>query len=227
MPPFPAEKSSFVSKAAAFAELLLVMGIGFGIFIYGSTHTLLSRNSAPDAAVYTGADFIFIVLYELFASGLIALLLYYRGWRLRDFNLQFRPVYIALALLLVLLRQALAYPLIQLFGALGLPEASATFHAGIFPLAAMIVLNSIYEEVLLSGYLFKRLEKWHPACILLCSFLFRASFHTYQGWGMLPSVFALSLVFGVYYLRYKKLWPLILAHALGNIFSFLVLHQDR
>ncbi|MGQ3013182.1 MAG: CPBP family glutamic-type intramembrane protease [Flavobacteriales bacterium] len=40
---------------------------------------------------------------------------------------------------------------------------------------------------------------------------------------MLPSVLSLSLVFGMYYLRYKKLWPLILAHAFGNMFSFLAL----
>lgn len=201
------------------------MGIGFGIFIYGSTRTLLSRSSVPEAAVYTGADFTFIILYELLALGLIVLLLHYRGWQLRDFNLGFRPVHIAIGLLLVLLRQLLAYPLIQLFTAVGLPEASATFHAGIIPVAAMIVYNSIYEEVLLSGYLFKRLRKWHPAFILLFSFLLRASFHTYQGWGMLPSVFALSLVFGLYYLRFQKLWPLILAHALGNIFSFLAIYD--
>lgn len=223
MPSSTTAKNSLVSKVATLAEILLVLGIGFGIFIYGSTRTLLSRSSDPDAAEYSGADFIFIVFYELFALGLIALLLRYRGWRLHDLNLQFSPVHIAVALLLVLLRQLLAYPLVQLCSALGLPVASAVFHAGIIPVAAIVLINSVYEEVLLSGYLFKRLEQWHPALILLFSFLLRASFHTYQGWGMLPSVLSLSLVFGMYYLRYKKLWPLILAHAFGNMFSFLAL----
>jgi hypothetical protein len=83
------------------------------------------------------------------------------------------------------------------------------------------VVNSIYEEVLLIGYIFKRFEKFHPGIIILISFIFRASYHTYQGWNNLPMVFILALVFGLYYTNYKKLWPLIIAHGLGNMLHFL------
>ncbi|MBK9284379.1 MAG: CPBP family intramembrane metalloprotease [Sphingobacteriaceae bacterium] len=87
-------------------------------------------------------------------------------------------------------------------------------------MALIVIVNSFFEELLLIGYLFKRFEKLHPALIILISSIIRASFHTYLGWQNLPSVFILALIFGLYYTRQKKLWPIIIAHAIGNIFYF-------
>jgi len=88
----------------------------------------------------------------------------------------------------------------------------------------IIIINSIYEEVLLIGYFFKRLESYHPVIVIGFSMLIRLSFHTYQGWMSLFSIIPLGLVFGYYYYKYKKLWPLIIGHGFWNLTAFLSMH---
>jgi uncharacterized protein len=91
-------------------------------------------------------------------------------------------------------------------------------------ISLVIVINSVYEEFLLIGYFFKRLEKYHPAVVIGLSMLIRLSYHTYQGWMSLFSIIPVGLVFGYYYFKYKKLWPVIIAHGLLNLIVCLSMH---
>jgi len=201
-------------------EFLLVVIIGFGPFIYASTQSLIKRSQGI-IQTYDDSSFIEILLYETFAFAVIALLLKYRKWKLSDFKLDFHFYYIATALVLVLTRMVLNIFATKITSGLGVEMPSAHFTTGWFSIGCILLINSIYEEVLLTGYLFKRFETLTPVVPLLLSFLLRSAFHTYQGWGMLTSTLTLTLVIGIYYLKYQKLGPVILAHAFGNLFHFL------
>jgi membrane protease YdiL (CAAX protease family) len=79
------------------------------------------------------------------------------------------------------------------------------------------------EELLLRGYLLFRLKYLLRSAakgLLLTTFLF-ASYHVYRGLIGLVSAAIAGLVFGVAFLRFKRLWPVVFAHALGNVLNYL------
>lgn len=219
-------KHSIQNRLSIIAEVIIVLILGFGIFIYASTIAIIQDSDRSNSQTYTSYDFIFICVYEIVILVVIGYILKYRQWKINDFHLDFKLKMLWIAILLDMLRLTLGSILTQ--GLITLKMANhelitqnpISLHVNTVSIVFIILINSIYEEVLLIGYFFKRFEKFHPTLIILMSFVIRASYHTYQGWMHLPMVFILALIFGIYYIRYRKLWPLILAHAIGNIFHF-------
>ncbi len=205
-------------------EALLILFLGFGLFIHSSTQKAISNEVVlNEVQNYNSYDFIFIVLFEIIMLSIILAILKYRKWRVADFNLDFNPSMIAIAGILVIIRFSLSNALIALnvFHPITSSETTILFQTNFTSRILMLIVNSAYEEFLLIGYLFKRFEKFNPFFIVLISFLVRASYHTYQGWENLPMVLSISIVFGIYYIKYKKLWPIIIAHGIGNLYFFL------
>ncbi|WP_067825910.1 CPBP family intramembrane glutamic endopeptidase [Nocardia inohanensis] len=91
----------------------------------------------------------------------------------------------------------------------------------------MLVLNawanSAAEEVLVVAYLITRLRAlgWSENRSLLASALLRGSYHLYQGIGGGLGNLVMGLVFGRYWQRSNRLWPLLLAHALIDTIAYL------
>ena len=208
-----------------FIEFILVLIIGFGRSIYLSTNDLINQLNGFPAPVFEKTAFYYLAAEEITALPLILFFLKYRNWTLKDFNLEFKFNMFGIALILVILRLTinLVTILIINFLHLNIERASpVTSHADITGIILIIIINSIFEELLVVGYIFKRLENLHPAIIIAISFIIRESYHTYQGLGYLPFSFSLAFVFGLYYIKYKKIWPLIIAHGLGNAINFLI-----
>lgn len=219
-------------RLSKIAEVLIVLTLGFGLFIYSSTIAMLNNSDASTLQTYSSYDFIFIVVYEIIILTIIAYYLKHRNWLIKDFNLDFTFRMVGVAILLVVLREGLGMPFIKIISTSKIlspetiNEPSISFQTNIVSIVLMVIVNSIYEEVLLIGYFFKRFEKFHPAIIILISLLIRASYHTYQGYTNLIMIFLMALIFGLYYVKYKKLWPLIIAHGIGNIYHFLNIQYD-
>jgi hypothetical protein len=79
--------------------------------------------------------------------------------------------------------------------------------------------NGTAEEIMLWGLLFTRLcllskQRIAPA-ILVAAFF--ASYHLYQGPFVVGGVFCMGLVHAAIFLRFPRLWPLILAHVLADM----------
>ena len=74
--------------------------------------------------------------------------------------------------------------------------------------------NGLLEEAVVVGYLIRRLEQlgWSGAAAVLASAGLRASYHLYQGWGGFASNLALGLAFGYAFRRWRRTWPLVVAH---------------
>jgi membrane protease YdiL (CAAX protease family) len=83
--------------------------------------------------------------------------------------------------------------------------------------------NSLLEEVVMIGYLFTRLGElgWRWPAIVLVSAGVRASYHLYQGFGGFVGNLIMGVIFGLIYLRWKRVGPLVVAHTLLDVAAFV------
>ncbi|HZA05623.1 MAG TPA: CPBP family intramembrane glutamic endopeptidase [Propionibacteriaceae bacterium] len=83
--------------------------------------------------------------------------------------------------------------------------------------------NSLLEEVVMIGYLFTRFGElgWRWPAILLVSAGVRGAYHLYQGFGGLIGNLIMGVIFGLLYLRWKRVGPLVVAHTLLDVAAFV------
>ena len=83
--------------------------------------------------------------------------------------------------------------------------------------------NGAAEEILVVGYLLVRLRQLGvpPWLALAASALLRGSYHLYQGFGGGLGNLAMGVVFALWWMRTRRLWPLVLAHTLLDVIAFL------
>ena len=83
--------------------------------------------------------------------------------------------------------------------------------------------NSLVEEVIMIGYLFTRFTQlgWRWPVIILVSAVIRGSYHLYQGFGGFVGNLIMGLIFGLIYLRFRRVAPLVVAHTLLDIAAFV------
>lgn len=79
-------------------------------------------------------------------------------------------------------------------------------------LVCLVMLNPIFEESLYEGYIANALRRSGWAVALGGSVAVRLALHLYQGPIALLSIVPMGLVFTGYYLRTRRLWPLVAAH---------------
>jgi len=129
--------------------------------------------------------------------------------------------------------------LAAVIGGSGLGLYLIAFHAGVelnvvaenlpnvwwrFPVLVLSAAqNGIYEEVIVVGYLLSRLDKLgvHPAAAIAISATIRGSYHLYQGIGAFFGNAAMGVIFGLFYRRYGRVTPLIIAHTLIDAVTFV------
>ncbi|MEU8547952.1 CPBP family intramembrane glutamic endopeptidase [Streptomyces roseoverticillatus] len=90
-------------------------------------------------------------------------------------------------------------------------------------LVASAVQNAVLEEVVVVGYLLRRLGQlgWTPAAALVASAVLRGSYHLYQGVGGFLGNMAMGVVFVLLYRRWGRVGPLVAAHALIDVVAFV------
>ncbi|MET9880278.1 CPBP family intramembrane glutamic endopeptidase [Actinacidiphila glaucinigra] len=90
-------------------------------------------------------------------------------------------------------------------------------------LIASAIQNAVLEEVVVVGYLLRRLGQlgWTPVGALVASSVLRGSYHLYQGIGGLIGNMAMGVVFVLLYRRWGRVGPLVAAHALIDIVAFV------
>jgi membrane protease YdiL (CAAX protease family) len=83
--------------------------------------------------------------------------------------------------------------------------------------------NALLEEVVGVGYLFQRLQElaWRIPAILGVHALLRGSYHLYQGFGGFIGNAVMGVVFGLFYLRFRRVMPLVIAHTLLDVVAFV------
>ena len=83
--------------------------------------------------------------------------------------------------------------------------------------------NAFSEEIVVVMWLLTRLQQLRipPWVALLLSAVLRGSYHLYQGWSAGLGNIIMGLIFGTYYLKTRRVWPLILGHFLIDAVAFV------
>ncbi len=83
--------------------------------------------------------------------------------------------------------------------------------------------DGILEEILVIGYLLRRLDqlRWTPWKAIVFAAVLRGSYHLYQGFGAFIGNAVMGLIFGYLYRRWGRLLPFIIAHTLIDTVTFV------
>jgi len=87
----------------------------------------------------------------------------------------------------------------------------------------LAAMNGILEEVVMIGYLFTRWTQrgLGPWPVIVISALIRGSYHLYQGFGGFIGNVTMGIIFGWVFMRTKRVLPLVIAHTILDIVSFV------
>lgn len=104
-----------------------------------------------------------------------------------------------------------------------LPSALAPVWWAVPVLILAALQNALLEEVVGVGYLLRRLEElgWPVAAAIAVHALLRGSYHFYQGFGGFVGNAVMGVVFALFYLRFRRVMPLVIAHTLLDVVAFV------
>ncbi len=203
-------------------ELVVILLVAFTYPVGVSTAAVVFDWPEP---AYTDDELLSLVGWELGVLALVGVLLRARGWALRDLGLEFSwkqtaggvGLYFAVHATWVLLFSGftLLPPLAAAALAAGALADGTVEAASTWPVILLVsVVNPFYEELLVVGYLVRAFERCGLRRAFAASVLLRVLYHTYQGpVGVLGSAIV-GLLLGGAYLRWRKTWPLVVAHGL-------------
>jgi len=83
--------------------------------------------------------------------------------------------------------------------------------------------NGVLEEIVVVGYLLTRLRElgWRTWHAVAASALLRGSYHVYQGVGAFIGNTIMGAVFALFFLRTRRLLPLVIAHTVLDVGAFV------
>jgi membrane protease YdiL (CAAX protease family) len=209
-----------LSPGAEFA--IVVVGAFAPPIVISLWWTIATSFAAAPAP--TGEDLKLLFLEEAVILAVLGWFLHLRGWRLGGFDARPRLREVVDAIGLVLLCYLAWYLLWQAIALLAAPASSAS--PVVDPAArvdwalilAVSILNPLYEELFLCGYIITVLNRWRGIYwASAASLAIRLAFHTYQGPEGLLSIVPVGLVLTLYFVVTRRLWPVIIAHGVLDV----------
>lgn len=204
-------------------EALTIVLICFGLFIAASLDTASSWR--PGAANgFSDAGFDHLVRLELILAAIALFLLRGRAYPLRTLVPQ--PslrgmVEGALLCAAFFLLDGVVALMMPSFGTTAIDEMlAATMVTWSSTIPAMVV-NGLYEEVFLMGYLTRGMRRYGASTAIGITLFVRVLYHSYQGPVGVVSVLLCGLLFGLYFQRTNRLFPLVFAHIVIDLIAFL------
>jgi membrane protease YdiL (CAAX protease family) len=189
-------------------EFFLVIALAFGLSIAGSLAAALTYSYKPiefdDAAILS------VVVYEIPAAVVIAFILRWRRWKWSDFAIHYSRGATILGVIL-----ALAVLGIWLVLELATGKGPNIPTADLLPVLIVSIINPVYEEVLVLGYVVQALRKRFGVTMAMnVSLAIRLTYHLYQGPGAVIPIAIFGLAMTLVYVRLGRLWPAIVAHGI-------------
>jgi membrane protease YdiL (CAAX protease family) len=218
----------FLRRIPAWAEFAIVVGVAFGYFIVSSvviasSHDLFAKTHHSSNSLYA------LSAIEVAIMAILLPFLWARGWTIARVGL--RPDWMDLLYGIGLAIAAYAaYAIIWIMFAASAPDAArdaarvSVVTNGISPAAAIVTpfINALYEELFVAGYIITALKDKHGEWTAInVSVGVRLAYHLYQGALGVIAIIPLGLIFGVWYARRGRLWPLIIAHAAIDLAGLL------
>ena len=216
-----------IARASPRTEFVFVCLLAFGMFSVTSVVAVIAMTAlteAPNAghAVIDQSHVVRLVVYELAVLCGLGWSLRVRGWTAVRIGLQ--PSWSATGIGVLL--AAAAFLSSGLVSSVVLANSSSLAaivertHPVAAPtsagaLVAVCIVNPLFEEVFVSGYLVTALKRARSASFAAnSSAAVRLLYHLYQGPLAVIGILPIGLLFGYWYARTARLWPLVVAHAL-------------
>lgn len=192
----------------------------------GATHSN-SRNK--DVVNLENGNVIFSVICDLIILGVVSWIGKIRGWSLAAFGIRMSWKETGLGVLLFLAFQLVAGVVRLLMTGhlhtVAEPPGTSAFlrvsHLTVPVIILISIVNPIFEESIESGYFFQTLQRYGPWLTVFAAALFRGFLHLTMGLNGFVTMFAMGLLYGFVYWKWRQLWPLILAHSLQMLYAFL------
>jgi membrane protease YdiL (CAAX protease family) len=220
------------------AQMVLVLLVGFAFSIYNSLSIFLNKaqtftpqNTDP---FVLKVSFILSTVLELVGLAVLFFILRRQRRSLSElgFNFRWRDIPQGVLLALVALFASYLFRLAMFYGGYFMtgraPDVSPKnvyfLQAGvIFPLLLYTFVNAFNEELLARAYTITEVEYLTGGTVtaVLFSVLLQTSYHLYQG---LPSALSVAIsfvVFSLYYVKRRRVMPVILAHLYLDLFAVL------
>lgn len=211
--PFPVELAIVLGGAFGYAFVTSVLGVMHPAHAPAHSEIGMWRNLGVEA------------LQFLVIGGF----LYTRGWNGVRLGLQSHWSDGAIGLGLAVASFAAIYAAFALIaaGAPGLAQSAAAIPhlpLGLSPaiVGSEVLLGSFFEEFFVTGYIVAALkDKYGDNAAVNISVALRLAYHIYQGFIGVILIIPVGLILAYWYARSGKLWPVIVAHAALNLYSFL------
>jgi len=220
---------SIIRGFSAPTEFLLVLFVCFGLTMVHITAWIIHNvwvghaPSSVETRPLQNDGIIFLAVMEVMTLAIALGIGRIRGWSLATFGFRLSWKWAAAGVFLFaaffLLQQVIGFVTREVF------HSAVDYHRInqlTLPVIVLIsLINPIFEETIESGYIFYALEKHGLWLTVVVSAGFRAFLHATMGLSGVVAMFAQGLLYGLFYWRWRQLWPLVIAHALQMLYSLL------
>lgn len=215
--------AEWIRSCSPQSEVLIVIGVAFGWPMLMSVLGLVVDPA--DMRVSDGSVAV-LIGFELVALGLVAAILRLRGWRIADLPVSWTARQLVEGVL-VFLASYLAYVVgytvtATVLAPLAPFEGISTTDAGVsWPFVLLLAaVNPLFEELLVVGYLITALERLRTTAFAVnASVAIRICYHLYQGAPGVIGAFTTGMVFALVFVRWRRLWPLVVAQAMYDLLA--------
>src|SRR6186713_905432 len=214
-----------IRRLPAGVEFLVVVTWAFGLPVFAPIMALGTPGDST-APVFTNAELLATIIFEVIQLGFLAWFLRIRGWTLEKFGLAFSWRGTAAGVVLLAITYGLvigAQFIAQIIFDYDL-EAAAARAPKVDPDLSMqlvflvSVVNGVFEELFVAGYIITSLTARRGMWTAInVSVVVRLLYHVYQGPIGIMTVVPMGLLYGYVYSRTRQLWPLMVAHVLLDL----------
>ncbi len=225
----PRPELSAADKRLRWFEIFLILLIALGGSLFNSLYLLrYGPTAAPRAG---GIRYGLGIVNEVASLALLGYVLSRRGRRFRDIGLRwsFRDVgmgfVVIVASYLSLLVGSVALDGIHfaIFRTLPTGPIGRDFFSPSVVALPFSLLNPFFEELIVRAYLMTEVVELtgSMALAVFLSVLVQFSYHLYYGWWAALSLAFQFLAFALYYARFRRALPLIVAHEFFDLFALI------
>jgi len=208
------------TRAPAPLEAATVVVLCFGWFILISLSAVGADFPAGEG--FSDANLAEMIVTELALGGLALAFLRFRGHSISE--LLPRPSWaggIAGVMLFVVTLFAWWFVAgffdTKSFHSQPIEEMMSKSHVSIGMAVALSMMNGLYEETFLTGYLLEAFRSYGASVAIGLSTLVRLLYHLYQGPIGAASIVVYAVIVSLFYWRTKWLWPVVFCHVLTDL----------
>lgn len=207
-------------------EAAVVLGLPVSFFLGRQLWRLATGGSIALRPAFTDSRLLLTLGIEILLAAILLAWLSRRGWRLLAQTGSPTPSDVARGVVLwsalFVIGQIVRLGL-YLIAPHVLAAAQAAPLTGVlswWTLGAALLINPVFEEVLFLGYAIPILERVGSLRLaVIVSVTLRVLVHWNQGAHALISVLPFALLFTTYFVRTRRLWPVVVGHIINNAFG--------